>query len=229
VFRPVAARRGRHRRDAEREAISGVIEAAANAGELELRYKFGRPAIDAGVRQHHLPTGTDGDDGVTAGLLGSLRRYADSSWNLMFEAGEKCGTIRRLFDDDALRAAASPERTRSLISSRSNSAMLAKMGNTRRPFGVLVSQPSRRLFARSVRQLVLALDEFRSLGIDFVNVSRRRLRQSASNLLSSGRLSFAPLHPVSAYSVIVQPRRQAYSRNSLSCGSHVCSLVLTRA
>ena len=40
------------------------------------------------------------------------------------------------------RAAASPERTRSRISCRSNSAMLAKIPNTSRPFGVDVSTPS---------------------------------------------------------------------------------------
>ena len=39
-------------------------------------------------------------------------------------------------------AAASPERTLSRISSRSNSAMLAKMPKTSRPLGVLVSTPS---------------------------------------------------------------------------------------
>jgi hypothetical protein len=40
------------------------------------------------------------------------------------------------------RAAAIPERTRSRISSRSNSAMVAKMPKIRRPFAVDVSTPS---------------------------------------------------------------------------------------
>jgi hypothetical protein len=40
------------------------------------------------------------------------------------------------------RAAARPDRTRPRISSRSNSARLAKMPNTRRPLGVEVSTPS---------------------------------------------------------------------------------------
>ncbi len=44
-----------------------------------------------------------------------------------------------------LLARASLERTRSRINSLSNSAMLAKMPNTRRPFGVEVSTPSWRL------------------------------------------------------------------------------------
>jgi hypothetical protein len=46
-------------------------------------------------------------------------------------------------------AAAIPDFTRSRISSRSNSAMLAKMPNTRRPFGVLVSTPSCNEMTRS--------------------------------------------------------------------------------
>jgi len=50
-------------------------------------------------------------------------------------------------------AAASPDLTRPRINSRSNSAIEAKIPNTRRPFGVLVSTPSckalvRILFAR---------------------------------------------------------------------------------
>jgi hypothetical protein len=43
------------------------------------------------------------------------------------------------------RAAAMPDFTRSRINSLSNSAMLAKIPNTSRPFGVLVSTPSCKL------------------------------------------------------------------------------------
>ena len=112
-------------------------------------------------------------------------------------------------------AAARPLRTLSRVNSRSNSAMLAKMPNTRRPLGVDVSTPSWRLINSipRARNSSSALTSCRRLRANLsyrytTTASTRRFRQSARSLSNAGRFSREPLIPLSTYSfVMVNPRR----------------------